>query len=72
MSKHLCIVHQTMGDGPCQLCEIEAYETAFEWFAEAHPHEAYQTWPERFWNYFHAKQPEITRERMEALLLETA
>lgn len=49
--------------------EIE--EFAWESFAEAHPHEAYETWPERFWQFFHAKAPHVTREQMERTLKET-
>lgn len=49
--------------------EIE--ETAWQWFAQAHPHEAYETWPERFWAFFHKQSPGVTREQMEAVLRET-
>lgn len=44
---------------------------AFEAFSHAHPHEAYAAFPERFWNFFHKKCPNVTRERMEELLKET-
>jgi hypothetical protein len=47
---------------------IEAEKTAWEWFAEAHPHEAYASWPDRFWEFFHRKCPNLKREEMEALL----
>lgn len=49
--------------------DIEA--TAFEWFADAHPHEAYQSYPERFWQHFHKRCPAISRQEMECLLHET-
>lgn len=51
--------------------EIDAEEIAWQWFAESHPHEAYATWPERFWQFFHAKVPNVTREQMEAILAKT-
>lgn len=51
--------------------EEELAEACWRWFADARPHEAYATWPERFWEYFHATCPDITRERMEELLKET-
>lgn len=51
--------------------EAEAEQWAFEAFAQAHPHECYATWPERFWQFFHAKCPAMPREKMEALLKQT-
>lgn len=50
--------------------DTEMEQTAFEWFAEAHPHEAYETWPERFWEFFQKKAPGMSREQMERLLKE--
>ena len=47
-----------------QIAETEAEQIAWEWFAEAHPHEAYAKDPERFWTFFHSKQPDMTREEM--------
>lgn len=49
----------------------ELDEACWRWFADAHPHEAYKTWPDRFWEYFHSTCPDISRERMEQLLKET-
>lgn len=46
-------------------------EQAWEWFAEAHPHEAYATWPERFWEFFKRKAPHVSREQMEIVLKQT-
>jgi len=40
----------------------------WESFAHAHPHEAHETDPDRFWQHFHQRAPEITREQMVALL----
>lgn len=51
--------------------EKEIEQMAWETFAEAHPHEAHATWPERFWEFFHAKLPHVTREQMECALKET-
>jgi hypothetical protein len=50
---------------------VEAEQTAWEWFAEAHPHEAYASWPESFWEYFHSKAPNVSREQMERTLKAT-
>jgi len=41
---------------------------AFELFATIYPHEAYIEWPNRFWDFFHTKYPEISREKMEEIL----
>ena len=51
--------------------EKASEQVAWEWFAEAHPHEAYAKWPERFWKFFHGKCPAVSRKRMKALLAET-
>lgn len=53
------------------LSEQAAEQMAFEWFAIAHPHEAYAKWPERFWEFFKSKRPEVSREAMELALAET-
>jgi hypothetical protein len=45
---------------------------AFEAFATAHPHEAYETWPDRFWEFVRSQHPNISRTQMEAILKETA
>lgn len=50
----------------------ELEQEAFEAFAKLHPHEAYATWPERFWAYFQTQLPGISRERMEDILNQTA
>lgn len=39
-------------------------------FAAAHPIEAHAHDPERFWQYFHKRAPNVTREQMVALLKE--
>lgn len=46
-------------------------QRAFEIFAGFYPHEAYETSPERFWQMFHAKHPNVSRERMVEILDET-
>lgn len=46
--------------------EIE--QSAFEAFATLHPHEAYATWPGRFWKFFHKKCPHVPRSTMKAIL----
>ena len=51
--------------------EAEAEIAAGEWFATAPPHEAYETWPERFWKFFHGKHPTATKNQMISLLAET-
>lgn len=47
---------------------------AFEWecFCQAYPHEAYESDPERFWEYFHSKCPDKSRTDMMYILRETA
>lgn len=49
--------------------QIEA--SAWQAFAQAHPHEAYGTWPERFWQFFSEQAPGVSREQMEAWLRES-
>lgn len=49
--------------------DVEA--TCFQWFADAHPHECYQSYPERFWHYFQKRHPKIKRALMEELLKAT-
>ena len=46
-------------------------QAAFDVFATAHPHEAFETWPERFWEFFQRERPGVDRETMEQLLQET-
>lgn len=57
------------GLSPEEDAQIE--ETTWRWFAEAHPHEAYATWPERFWQLFQELRPGVSREEMERVLSET-
>jgi hypothetical protein len=52
--------------------EVESEQTAWEWFAQAHPHEAYATWPNRFWEFFQSRCPNTSRAQMEKTLKETA
>ena len=51
--------------------QFEAEAWAWEVFCDAHPHEAYESDPDRFWKHFHSRAPNITREQMVALLKET-
>lgn len=51
--------------------EREANQWAFEAFCDAHPHYAYAQWPEEFWEYFHRKVPNVSREQMIQTLKET-
>ena len=46
-------------------------ELMWQWFAEAHPHEAHAKWPDRFWTFFHTKQPGLNRDEMERILADT-
>lgn len=48
------------------------FNTAWEWFAFAHPHEAYETDPERFWMFLHKNFPDVSRAQMKETLLCTA
>lgn len=49
----------------------EAEEWAYKAFAKAHPHEAYEMDPERFWKFFHTERPGMTRQQMIDCLEET-
>ena len=51
---------------------MTAEAAAFATFAAAYPHEAYETWPDRFWAYFQRVRPGVSREAMERVLRETA
>lgn len=51
--------------------EKQAEQIAWEWFAEAHPHEAHAMSPDRFWEFFQTKCPGVSRETMVATLKET-
>lgn len=53
------------------MSDAEAEQVAWEWFAGAHPHEAYAKWPDRFWQFFQSRCPSVTREQMERTLMET-
>lgn len=48
--------------------EAKAEQTAWEWFAGAHPHEAHAKCPDRFWEFFQSKCPGVSREQMVATL----
>ncbi len=50
---------------------IEIEKIAWEWFVGVYPHEAYASWPARFWEYFHGKVPNVNREQMERTLMAT-
>lgn len=52
--------------------EEDAERIAFEMFASAHPHEAHAEWPDRFWEFFRARRPYMTREQMVAALAATS
>jgi hypothetical protein len=43
-------------------------EWAFRTLALAHPHEAYDVDPERFWQLFQAERPGVSKEQMLAIL----
>lgn len=45
-------------------------EIAWQMFAQMHPVEAHQKDPDKFWEYFHTRSPDMTREQMVALLKE--
>jgi hypothetical protein len=40
------------------------YNEPFEVLAQIYPHEVYKSHPSKFWNYFHAKFPKISKEKM--------
>lgn len=44
-------------------------EVAFSMLAQAHPIEAYEMYPDRFWEYFHSKFPAISKDVMEKMIL---
>jgi hypothetical protein len=54
-----------------QEADQEIAQEVFEVFANLHPHEAYEQWPDRFWEYFQAQRPGVSRTDMEAMLRET-
>lgn len=45
-------------------------DIAWKMMCNAHPVEAHAYDPDRFWKYFHARAPHMTREQMVALLKE--
>lgn len=53
------------------LTDIEAEGIAWRLFAKIYPHEAYATWPDRFWNFFRTRCPNLNRKQMEQILIET-
>jgi hypothetical protein len=61
---------QEIAEG-AEMSDAEAEQTAWEWFASAHPHEAHASWPDRFWILFHSRFPDLTREHMGHLLRTT-
>lgn len=46
-------------------------EVAFEMLANVYPHEMHGSSPERFWCYFHEREPTVSRENMVKALEET-
>lgn len=50
------------------MTDAESSAIAWEWFANAHPHEAFDQDPDRFWELFHRQQPNVPRADMVALL----
>lgn len=50
------------------VAEIDAEQVAWEWFAGAHPHEAYAQSPDRFWEYFKSQCHGVNREEMVKML----
>jgi hypothetical protein len=57
--------------GACTL-SAEMDQVAFEIFADCYPHEAHAQAPERFWQLFKSRFPNIIRAQMEAILRDTA
>lgn len=55
-----------------EIDEINAEQVAWEWFAGAHPHEAYAKDPDRFWCFFHRRCPMVRRDEMAKMLEESA
>ena len=49
----------------------DAEADAFATFAAIYPHEAHETWPDRFWEFFQRVRPGVSRETMERILAET-
>lgn len=48
--------------------DTECEQQAFETFAQLYPVEAQAQDPDRFWKYFHAQFPDLTRDLMLELL----
>lgn len=46
-------------------------ENVYRQFARVYPHECYDADPERFWNFFHSRNPDVTREQMIEALEQT-
>lgn len=67
------------GDWMCRMCwesdvggtQKKEDQVTWGWLCDAHPHEAFDQDPQRFWNYIHSRFPGITRQRMEQALNET-
>ena len=51
--------------------EEQCQDIAWQMFCNAHPVEAYQHNPDKFWEYFHSRAPNMSREQMVALLKES-
>jgi len=51
--------------------ETDAQLKAMAWqmFCDAHPVEAYGYDPDGFWEYFHKRAPNVTREEMVEILM---
>ena len=50
------------------MTDEEMEEAAFRAIATAHPIEVYATYPDRFWAFFQAECPGMSREEMETRL----
>lgn len=53
-----------------QATDEQCQEVAWEMFCMAHPHEAHDLDPDKFWKYFQTRAPHLSREEMVALLKE--
>lgn len=50
--------------------DAQCEDIAWQVFCNAHPVEAYQHNPDRFWTYFRSRAPNVTRDEMVAMLKE--
>lgn len=53
------------------LTPTRSEEIAFEMMARAHPHETYDTFPERFLAFVKKEAPDLTKDDVERILAET-